>query len=128
LDGTIFDPQKQTVGSQLGTTNENFPLYEKDSPNFIFECCVSTEEKLVLLGVKKIVIVQDSKVGISYNKGKLVVSFFFSFAIEKKKKVPLQALLKHIPFWNQNGEDNPQPQFDDEHRKQCFSSLGFLFV
>jgi hypothetical protein len=47
---------------------------------------VSTEEKLVSLGSKKIVTVRDGEVGISYNKGKLVVCFFSFSAIEKKKK------------------------------------------
>lgn len=48
-------------------------IYEKDSPTFIFEKCVSASDKLIFLGSKKIVTVNDGEVGVSYFKGKLQV-------------------------------------------------------
>jgi hypothetical protein len=58
-------------------------VYEKDSPMFAFEKCVAAADKVISLGAKKIVTVWDGEVGVSYLRGKLVVSDFFQ--LEKKK-------------------------------------------
>lgn len=50
-------------------------IYYKDSPNFNFEKCVSASEKQIIFGAKKIITVYDGEVGVSYNRGKLVVIF-----------------------------------------------------
>jgi regulator of protease activity HflC (stomatin/prohibitin superfamily) len=48
-------------------------IYYKDSPNFNFEKCVSASEKQIIFGAKKIITVYDGEVGVSYNRGKLVI-------------------------------------------------------
>jgi len=76
--GTItrFRVRKGEIG--LGWDN-NQPvffeegIYFKDSILFSFEGCVSANEKKITLGSKKLITVWDGEVGISYQKGKLVV-------------------------------------------------------
>jgi len=45
----------------------------KDSPLFVYEKSVSAAEKSITLGARKIITVWDGEVGVTYNKGKLVV-------------------------------------------------------
>jgi regulator of protease activity HflC (stomatin/prohibitin superfamily) len=76
--GTItrFRVLKGTVGLAW---EENEPVffeegvYSKNSPNFIFDKCVSASDKNITLGSKKIITVYDGEVGVSYYKGKLCV-------------------------------------------------------
>jgi regulator of protease activity HflC (stomatin/prohibitin superfamily) len=48
-------------------------IYVKDSPFFSFEKTVAASEKQISIGPKKILTVYEGEVGVSYNKGKLVV-------------------------------------------------------
>jgi regulator of protease activity HflC (stomatin/prohibitin superfamily) len=48
-------------------------VYIKDSPLFLFAKCVAASDKNISLGAKKIITVWDGEVGVTYNKGKLIV-------------------------------------------------------
>jgi regulator of protease activity HflC (stomatin/prohibitin superfamily) len=76
--GTItrFRVLKGEIGLAWENSQPSFfdeGVYEKDSPNFVFEKCVNASDKQISLGSRKIITVWDGEVGVSFKRGKLVV-------------------------------------------------------
>jgi regulator of protease activity HflC (stomatin/prohibitin superfamily) len=76
-------------------------IYEVDSPNFVFEKCVSSSDKQIQLGSRKRIVVYDGEVGISYVNGKLDIlppkehifdaaqRVFVNFLSTRQQSIPL---------------------------------------